>query len=672
MQAFELGASMVHSGNLINIVERLMLQLKNAPPLCGANDTDRPYTHGVEPAADSEGEDPEIALQPPKDNLNVTPALPADYQISVIQKIVQMCSKDTYANVIDFEWYLGILVQLVKLVPLTIGTVSGSYRLDGRLDSDAQEGTEDVACTIGQELRNVAVRVSNFRAEAVNAAKSLITIRGSDSWFSFIGIGGEGVLSYAVWIVGEFASSLSNVHNTLDFLIHARVRLLSATTIRAYLQAIPKVTVFMITQGGLLWNLERKSTILLLVSRILDFLEPLSTHPNLEVQERAVELAELMRVAYQAVANHESDDGHGPLLLTKAIPSLFIGSDLNPMAPTAQRKVPLPTNLNLDTSLHRDLPGLLRLVEHDYMSESESAEFELFYNHRIEQSLHTNTASDTLISSAPGSFSYQRVGQTPVDMDSLASSNAERYGRNKDDPFYIASDDFASGTSTPFHEILRSSNGNEVDIDSIPIMDLDLGDTDERNNNYQNGHQRKPGKLARSFQIATDENIEGDGPEAAPSEANFETDTKVMGSLVPKQERAKKSLLEVDSSGLGGFSINDLRPKVGRMELERQDAADADMAKALLEVERVRLEMQRASERTRAADGVPPEGMLIKKKKKRKKALGEPIAESTSGVCVIAGVDEEASPGISTGVTTPKRKKKKKQQQATSDAQLEA
>ena len=42
------------------------------------------------------------------------------------------------------------------------------------------------------------------------------------------------------------------------------------------------------------------------------------------------------------------------------------------------------------------------------------------------------------------------------------------------------------------------------------------------------------------------------------------------------------------------------------------------MARALAEVERLRMEMQRASERVQV-EGIPPEGTLVKKKKKKKR-----------------------------------------------------
>ena len=93
MQALDLSARMVNYSNLVTVIERLMLQLKNAPSLAGAAETDRAQAFQVEPAADSEGEDPEATLRPSRGDLDSTPALPAEYRMAISSKILEMCSK---------------------------------------------------------------------------------------------------------------------------------------------------------------------------------------------------------------------------------------------------------------------------------------------------------------------------------------------------------------------------------------------------------------------------------------------------------------------------------------------------------------------------------------------------------------------------------------------------
>lgn len=674
LQALELGAGMVNSENLTSVVERLLKQLRNAP-LSAKNLNNTPTRPvEIEPAADSEGEDPEEILQPLKENTDDSPTLPTEYRIIIIRQILDMCSKNTYANISDFDWYLETLVQLVRLVPSPGKPFAGIEDGNSHNVSDwRQPAEEDIAYAIGWELRNVAVRVSSVRAEAVNAAAALIDIHGGDLSFLSIGPGGHGALGFAVWIVGEFANHLHDVHQTLNSLIHPRVRSLPDFIISAYLQAVPKVMLSIVMREGSSWNVERKTMMALLLAKILHFLEPLTTNPSLDVQERSVELVELMKVTAQAVNNHGSDIDHGPILLFKVLPTLFTGYDLNPVAPTAQKKVPLPEKLNLDTPLNQNLSSLLQLVDSDFSIGLEHAEFERFYSHRGGHKPENKTALDMLPSVEPATSSYQQAEDASVDLDALVRKRTERRSRNKDDPFYIASDEFTSGTSTPFHEILKTSNGGDVDVDSIPIMTLDLGEKGQGPTMPSIEVPKPTRKHLKAYVIADDENVDWVDSATDQRDSGSGKVNKDTVSSTRKRERVKKSLLEVDSSGLGNYSIHDSELKAGQLDIERQEAEDADMAKALKEVERLRLEMQRVSERIQASNGIPPEGTLVRKKKKKKRNLGKGLDDTIA----TGGLEDTRALGaesVNVGVVpqsldssniTPKPKSKKKRKSTT-------
>lgn len=109
-----------------------------------------------------------------------------------------------------------------------------------------------------------------------------------------------------------------------------------------------------------------------------------------------------------------------------------------------------------------------------------------------------------------------------------------------------------------------------------------------------------------------------------------------------KRNKRKKALLQVDSSNLTLISSNpkahDSPRQKGATDFQDLNSAltdDNDMKKALAEVERLRLEMQRAQDRVAIADYIPEEGTLIAKKKKKKKKKkdmkegGRTIGENT-------------------------------------------
>lgn len=656
LQALDLGASMVNSGNLSSVVDRLMRQLSNAPVLSSADDaeTNRKRFHGVEPAADSDNEDPAESLRQSGKRPDSVPLLPNDYRVTVIRQILSMCSRDTYANIVDFDWYLEVLVTLVRLVPSSKEFSLAQPDVDWE-NRVIELTSADVSSAIGSELRNVAVRVRTVRSEAVGAADSLLTIDGTEQLFPRTGNGGQGVLRFAAWIVGEYAGSLSDQHNTLTSLLHQSTSSLSSETICAYLQAVPKVFASITARDDEAWDTERQSLTSLLLARITHFYEPLTKHPNLEVQERSVEFLELMRVAAEAVASHGEVNDTGPLLLTWAIPSLFTGVELNPVAPSAQKKVPLPDGLNLDAAFNRDLPNLLQHASEELVPGSEYAEVEKVYHQRPARKQAPGPVRDMMKSVDQTGSSYQHTAEEAMADVRLAVK--KRAERNKDDPFYIAHEDTSSGTSTPLHDILKNSNGEVVDIDSIPIIDLDLGRRNSTADELGKEAPRGKRKRIRHFQIATDENIGVDDPatentSATASRTNIDT-------MLPHHSKAKRSVLEVDSSGLVSFSLEEENDSMVERHLksETRKAEEEDMEMALKEVERVRLEMQRASERVAVENGTPLDGTVVKKKKRKKKglqtaaapAIGNPSDERTT-----AGTDS-----IEAGLVVKAKKKKK-------------
>ena len=664
MQALDLGAGMVNSDNIVGVVERLMKQLRNAPLSVRSADNGRNHAFGVEPAADSDGEDPEETLRPLKETRNEALPLPTEYRVSIIIRILDMCSKCTYANVLDFEWYVEILLQLVRLLPAGSMTTLGPSEYDRRSNNNTQTPVEDDAsCAIGWQLRNVAVRVSSVRPEAVDAANSLLVVQGGEVSTASTPVGGEGVLQFAAWIVGEYAGNLLGAHCTLSSLIHTRSHSLPPVVICAYLQSLPKVFVSILVNDGLVWNSERKTMVSLLLARIVHFLEPLAIHPNLEVQERSIEQLELMRVAVQAVIGHGMENEYGPLLLTKAIPALFSGSELNPVAPNAQEKVPQPDGLNLELPINQNLVGLLQGADEDNSTGSETGDFEWFYNQCPSQKASTVAAFDMLPPANSGVVSYQQTEGDTIDSDTFSRKRIERQERNRDDPFYIASDDPSSGSSTPFHDILKNTNGEYVDVDSIPIMNLDLGDKRSRAEYADVEIPKQKRKHPKKFHITMDENIELNESTIDQLPRKGKRVINPDGPSLWKRDKPKRALLEVDSSGLGRFSLEGEENVVVQLDIEKRNVDDAEMSRALEEVERLRLEMQRASERVRAVDGVPSEGTLVKKKKKKqRKADNVPIGivgSRTRGTMIDASNIDSSVTAHIMQTTKPKRKKKK-------------
>jgi AP-3 complex subunit delta-1 len=591
------------------------------------------------PYADSDDEDAEDALPSHEQRSDQPPPLPDDYRVNVIRRILEMCSRDTYSNVTDFEWYIDVLTQLVRVSPATKHAAAVE-------DDEDLEHTDDVGAGIGQELQNVAVRVRSVRHEAVDAAQSLVLVDRRDQMFPTSGNGGQGVLEYAGWLVGEYATYLSRPEPVMTSLLHPASLQLSSKTLAVYLQAIPKVFSSIAGNERISWTPERKTLMSLLMARIIHFLEPLSTHPSLEVQERAVEYLELMRLAAEAASGTQTGTDQGdftdpPLLLTQAIPALFSGAELNPVAPGAQRKVPVPDDLDLDTPINGNLHSLLSQAEQEGFETDEDDVYAAYSEPIAAYTTSEPTtapAADRLDAPHKEPTSYQNaVEEEYLDPDIIARRKAERKERYKDDPFYIDPEG-GSGAVTPLSRIVRDGNkdGNDLDIDSIPIMDLDLS-TSRHASSDNIPRARSPRRPVRRVEIMGDETL---GPaDQDPSRDDIIQPKPSAGS------RTKKSLLQVDSSGLGSLSLDDgegarSNRRLTALEMERKEQEEAEMARALQAVERSRLEMQRASERVQVSEEV-----AVKKKKKKVRKVA---------------VDDEVEAEGEGGVAPVKKKKKKK------------
>ena len=608
LQALELVSGMVSSENLQSIVTRLVKQLRSAPLGAAEDGPQSPVATRIEPAADVDDEELEEKLTPVKRGVDLPP-LPNEYRREVITRILDMSSHETYANITDFEWYLDTLVQLIRLVPPLLSTPFGVH--DRALDKAAGG---NISSRIGSQILDIAVRVKSLRQDATQAADSLILLSNRQSLFPVAGDGAEGVLQTVAWVVGEFPGFLASPRETLGSLIHPTSLSLPTQTMSSYLQAVPKIFSHISVMAASDWNPSQTTSLSLLLARVIDFYEQSATHPSLDVQERCVGYLELFRLAAEALSSEGADATEPPLLLTSALPNLFRDWELNPVSTGAQKRVPIPDELQLESLINANLPSILQQSQDLSTDDSGYDEFHAYYNERVVPVSEKNLAPRNLEPDQEASTSYQAF-ESP---DVLTKRKAERRARNKDDPFYIPQEGDSSGTSTPFHDVLRKSNGTELNVDDIPIIDLQIdgneGETSAMLTELQK--QKKTRKTTKRFVIAADETIVTD---TTSSRDSSRTGSFEPGNAFPgRPGRPKKNLLQVDSSGLRQMSLEQ-NTSGEELDIERREAEEAEMAAAMQEVERLRLQMQRAAESTDVAEGVNDEGTIVKRKKKKRR-----------------------------------------------------
>ena len=614
LQALELVSGMVSSDNLQSIVNRLLVQLQNSPLSSHDEEESLSAPKPIELVADPDDEDPGEKLAEAKRNTDMQP-LPNEYRHEVISRILDMASAQTYSNIIDFEWYLEVLVSLVKVLPLRASSASSPSE-----SGFAKRKAVTIGSRIGSQILDIAVRVKALRSEAVRSAESLLLLSNRNKMVFLAGDSASDVLEPASWLVGEYAYLLLSPQDSLDFMIHESSLSLPSSCLASYVQAVPKVFSMLATRYSHSWSPTQKTMLSLLLARIIHFMEGLSSHSNLEVQERSVEYLELFRLASESLSSQGNDEVSAPGILTSAIPSLFSGDDFNPVSAEAQRKVNVPEDLDLEMPINPNLASLLQQSQQNDLDDSDQDEYRAFYYERERVVAEKPSAVKKLASDVPETSSYQE------DPELAARRRQDRKDRAKDDPFYIALSGQSSGRSTPFHEVLAESNGQEVDIDAIPIVDLQLDNADPIASYQEETRSRKKKKPLRRVEITADETVGEDLPSGASSRPRSRD-----GRPPPAPVRPNKNLLSVDSSQLRQFSLSADEGE-DPLDVEKRQAEEAEMAEAIKNVERLRLEMQRAAEKSEVAEGVEQEGAVVKRKKKKKaKAKEEDVGDAVDG-----------------------------------------
>ena len=615
LQALDLATGMVNQENLQNVVDRLMKQLINA----STKDRDETAVN----AESEENSDLEQKLTVDKRGSDPS-SIPNEYRQQIIDRILDMCAANTYARVTDFEWYIETLTQLIRQLPTA--------------RADQQSTSTSLGIRIGTTLLDLAVRVKELRPEVVKVAERLVTMSTRSNLFALHQAGAGDIIKSTSWLCGEYSTFLDSPSEIISSLINDESMNFSPATIATITQALPKLVACLVQEAGQSWNVSRSAMMELVLGRVTTFLERLSTHPNLEVQERSVQFLELLKVATEALKSQDHDVAL-PLLLTRVLPSLVSGSDFNPVAVTAQRKVPLPDDLDLDTAINPQLDTILQdsqSTDADLDLDDDDS-FNTFYFEREAVSVPVALSSNynphsEIEDDEPTSYQASDSPRTK------AKRKAERAANNRDDPFYIASNGTAEADE--MSSIIRQNQG-ELDIDEIPIVDLQIDSSQLTKLHIK---ERPKKKSRKKFVVTADENVEQDSADQRSASHHDQRLPRTLArsisntpssSSVPAM-RTGRGLLSVDSSQLETFSLHDnsKSSSQSRLDLETRLAEEAEMAAALKEVERKRLELARQEEeaRTHLAEGVNDEGAVVKRKKKKVKKLQDGESVDTGEV----------------------------------------
>lgn len=329
------------------------------------------------------------------------------YRDELLSKIIDICSQNNYQYITNFEWYVSVLVELTRI-----------------------EGTKH-GLTIASQMLDVAVRVQAVRAFSVSQMAVLL-----DNTHLLVGNGQRNsiceVLYAAAWICGEYSELLLEPQSTLEAMLRPRASQLPPHIQSAYVHNALKLWARLVAareeEGEDAPPNHDEACSQLLAERLPLFVQS----GDLEVQERACCALNLVKQVSKMLARGEK--------VGEELRALFAG-ELNPVAPKAQKKVPLPEGLDLDQWIN------------DPPSESSSEEEE-------------ENTTDIFIKSDRGTamshFSEKKYEPTKEELENMREARRQEQASN---PHYLK----AMPKS-------RSANGHlqGAALDDIPVTEIDL------------------------------------------------------------------------------------------------------------------------------------------------------------------------------------------------------
>uniref|UniRef100_F1KRT4 AP-3 complex subunit delta n=1 Tax=Ascaris suum TaxID=6253 RepID=F1KRT4_ASCSU len=243
------------------------------------------------------------------------------YRDELLSRIISICSYNNYQYITNFEWYISVLVELTKV-----------------------EGTKHGAM-IAEQMQDVTVRVQSIRHFSVSQMALLVEnanllLAGSAQHRSNI----CEVLLAAAWICGEYAEHVCSVQGVLEAMLKTKTAVMPGHILSVYVQNIAKLYALLLQKAE---AEEDWDTVESLDNLMLSKLPQFELADHLEAQERACTLMAIVRVVERFHANREK--------IADDFSKLFEG-ELNPVAPKAQRKVPVPEGLDLDAWIHEPEP----------------------------------------------------------------------------------------------------------------------------------------------------------------------------------------------------------------------------------------------------------------------------------------------------------------------------
>ncbi|CAG8496630.1 6148_t:CDS:10 [Ambispora leptoticha] len=531
LRALDLVVGMVNKKNLPDIVKRLMAHL-----LPSSNDDNENNT------------------------VTTLTLLEPVYRTDIINRILYICSQNSYSNITNFEWYVAVLVDLTFVAGVKVGDL------------------------LTAQIMDVAVRVKSVRNYCVKAMQKLLSNSTLLENCTLSDSNSE-VLYAAAWVAGEYCSYLDDPPEVIEYLLRSGVTKLPHNVQSVYIHNVLKIYSFWANSLLYNWDRDAKEDLVRVTEFIKEKIGMFCSCTNLEVQERAYNVREMITIIHQNITTiaPESESislSEKPPSIITELPPLFFSYELNPVAPKAQKKVPIPEGLDLDAWINEPLP------DSEGSENERDGEDEESYGYGYGQKV--GGSGDLVFSSGNGPAvgrrprrgkKGQREYESEEDEDVKERRRNERKERMKNDPYYIGVDD----DSTSKKQKSKSNRlRDDIDVDSIPVVHLNMDDFDTQSRKLTTKSRKHHKKNKESVDETTSPPPSapiiytdvGEMPENATLTDDDEKDGLVISTdnnnnisnpLVSplksstfwkKNQEENKGILDVDFSGISNIDLS--------------------------------------------------------------------------------------------------------------------
>jgi AP-3 complex subunit delta len=222
----------------------------------------------------------------------LSPSQLSSYRVILVRRLLEICSYDTYDNIVDFQWYLTVLLDLTHIASVKVGD------------------------QISEQLVDIVARVRGVKRWAVELMTRLLRDESFLANSQEEGSCAE-VLWAAAWICGEnsrwctFFHLFVFVHHNndpwdreiaepqklLSHLLHPNVSLLASETIGAYIQAAVKLFGAWSMDLSQDWDNRKIQDVQEVVDTLISRLKSFTSHSEIEVQERVRRVDMFLRIS---------------------------------------------------------------------------------------------------------------------------------------------------------------------------------------------------------------------------------------------------------------------------------------------------------------------------------------------------------------------------------------